>query len=35
MASDPRVRTFDEIKTVHLFDIVVDLCPPVNFGASR
>jgi hypothetical protein len=32
MASDPRVKTLAEIKTEHLFDIVVDLSPRLNFG---
>jgi hypothetical protein len=29
---DPRVRTFEDIRTEHLFDIVVDLGPRLNIG---
>ena len=32
MTTDPRVKALDEIKTKHLFDIVVDLNPRLNFG---
>ncbi|MDT7725596.1 MAG: hypothetical protein QOI21_2172 [Actinomycetota bacterium] len=32
MTSDARVRTLGEIKTEHLFDMVVDLKPPLNIG---
>jgi hypothetical protein len=32
MALDPRVRAVGEIKTAHLFDIVVDLKPQLNIG---
>jgi hypothetical protein len=32
MSADSRVQTVAEIKTAHLFDIVVDLNPPLNFG---
>jgi hypothetical protein len=34
MATDPRVRTVDDIKTIGLFDIVVDLSPRLNIGAA-
>src|SRR4051794_41957495 len=34
MATDPRVRTIDEIKTTLLFDIVIDLNPRLNIGAG-
>jgi len=32
MALDPRVKTLGEIKTAHLFDIVIDLSPRLNIG---
>ncbi|MFJ9406657.1 DUF3237 domain-containing protein [Streptomyces sp. NPDC101393] len=32
MTSDPRVKDVGEIKTVHLFDMVVDLHPRLNIG---
>src|SRR6266550_373356 len=32
MALDPRVKAVDEIKTAHLFDIVIDLNPRLNIG---
>jgi hypothetical protein len=32
MAADPRVKTLSEIKTEHLFDIVVDLNPHLSIG---
>ncbi|HEX5289875.1 MAG TPA: DUF3237 domain-containing protein [Streptosporangiaceae bacterium] len=32
MTPDPRVKAVGEIKTVHLFDIVVDLNPRLNIG---
>lgn len=32
MALDPRVKDVGEIKTTHLFDIVVDLQPRLNVG---
>src|SRR5919109_4096771 len=32
MASDSRVKSIAEIKTEHLFDIVVDLQPRLNIG---
>jgi hypothetical protein len=32
MALDPRVKAIGEIKTVHLFDIVIDLNPMLNIG---
>jgi hypothetical protein len=32
MASDPRVKPIGEIRTEHLFDIVVDLNPRLSFG---
>jgi hypothetical protein len=32
MAADPRVKTIDEIRTVPLFDMVVDLNPRLNIG---
>ena len=32
MVMDTRVKAIDDIKTEHLFDIVVDLNPPLNFG---
>lgn len=31
-AADPRIRDVGEIAAEHLFDMVVDLQPPVNFG---
>jgi len=34
MTSDPRVKTVGEIKTTHLFDIVVDLNPRLNIGSG-
>jgi hypothetical protein len=34
MALDSRVRAVDDIKATHLFDIVVDLNPRLNFGAG-
>ncbi len=34
MPSDPRLRTLPEAKTVELFDIVIDLERPLNFGAG-
>ncbi|SEL00808.1 DUF3237 domain-containing protein [Rhodococcus maanshanensis] len=32
MTRDSRVKDIDEIKTTHLFDMVVDLNPPLNVG---
>ncbi|MGC4952062.1 DUF3237 domain-containing protein [Actinomadura citrea] len=32
MPADPRVRDVDGIRTAFLFDIVVDLDPPLDFG---
>ncbi len=32
MTLDPRVKAIGEIKTEHLFDIVVDLNPRLAFG---
>ncbi len=32
MALDPRVKAVDEIKTAHLFDIVIDLNPRLDIG---
>jgi hypothetical protein len=32
MSADPRVKPVSDIKTAHLFDIVVDLNPRLNFG---
>ena len=32
MALDPRVKAVDEIKTAHLFDIVIHLNPRLNIG---
>jgi hypothetical protein len=32
VSSDPRVKDVGEIKTAHLFDIVVDLNPPLTIG---
>jgi hypothetical protein len=34
MTADSRVRTIDQIRTELLFDIVVDLNPPLNFGTG-
>lgn len=34
MASDARVKTVADIKTVHLFDIIADLAPRLDFGAG-
>lgn len=34
MPADPRIRTVDDIRVEHLFDIVVDLGPKLNFGAG-
>ncbi|RFU36544.1 DUF3237 domain-containing protein [Actinomadura logoneensis] len=34
MPTDPRVRDVGEIRTEFLFDIVVDLEPPLDFGAA-
>jgi Protein of unknown function (DUF3237) len=34
MASDPRIKDVGEIETAHLFDIVVDLNPRLNFGTG-
>lgn len=34
MTSDPRVKAVGEIKTAHLFDIVVDLQPRLNIGSG-
>jgi hypothetical protein len=34
MTLDPRVRDIGEIATAHLFDIVVDLDPPLNIGTG-
>lgn len=34
MAKDPRVKDIGEIGTRHLFDIVVDLNPRLNFGSG-
>jgi hypothetical protein len=32
VASDPRVRALPDISTEHLFDIVIDLNPPLDIG---
>jgi len=32
--ADPRIKTLDDIRTEHLFDIVVDLKPRLNFGST-
>jgi hypothetical protein len=32
MTSDPRAKAIAEIKTVHLFDVVIDLSPRLNIG---
>jgi hypothetical protein len=32
MTADPRARRLGEIKSEHLFDIVIDLDPPFNIG---
>jgi hypothetical protein len=32
MPADPRVKTVAEVRTEHLFDIVVDLSPRLNIG---
>src|SRR5260370_40874493 len=32
MTSDPRAKAIAEIKTVHLFEIVIDLSPRLNIG---
>jgi hypothetical protein len=32
MTSDPRVRAIGEIRTEHLFDLIVDLDHPLNIG---
>jgi Protein of unknown function (DUF3237) len=32
--ADPRIKPVAEIATAHLFDIVVDLNPPLDFGAG-
>jgi hypothetical protein len=32
MTSNPRVKAVGEIETTHLFDMVVDLDPPLNIG---
>ena len=34
MASDPRIKLLPEIKTDHLFDIVINLAPKLDFGAG-
>jgi hypothetical protein len=34
MTADPRVNAVGEIRTAHLFDIVVDLDPRLTFGAG-
>src|SRR5260370_5346883 len=34
MTSDPRVKDVGEIKTAHLFDIVIDLNPRLNIGGG-
>jgi hypothetical protein len=34
MTSDPRIRPVGEITTEHLFDIVVDLAPPLDMGTG-
>lgn len=34
MASDPRIKTLNALKTEHLFDIVVNLDPKLDFGAG-
>jgi uncharacterized protein DUF3237 len=34
VATDPRIKTVDDIKTTDLFDIVVDLSPRLNIGAA-
>ncbi|MFC9433809.1 DUF3237 domain-containing protein [Nocardia sp. NPDC057030] len=34
MATDPRVRDVGEVRTEHLFDVVVDLNPPLDMGAG-
>jgi hypothetical protein len=34
MTPDPRVRAVGEITTQHLFDMVVDLAPRLDFGAG-
>lgn len=34
MTSDSRVKTLGEIKTVHLFDIAIDLNPRLNIGSG-
>lgn len=35
MALDPRIRRVDDIRTAPLFDLVVDLSAPLDFGAAR
>ncbi|WP_245329024.1 DUF3237 family protein [Bradyrhizobium centrolobii] len=32
--ADPRVKSVGDIESRHLFDIVVDLDPRINFGAG-
>jgi Protein of unknown function (DUF3237) len=32
MVADPRVKSVGEIKTAHLFDVVIDLDPRLDFG---
>ena len=34
MTPDPRVKDIGEITTRHLFDMVVDLNPPLEIGAG-
>lgn len=34
MASDPRIKLLPDVKTEHLFDIVINLAPKVDFGVG-
>jgi hypothetical protein len=34
MTPDPRTKTFGEITTCHLFDLVIDLSPRLDFGTG-